>query len=131
MSQFIRRALIKLVKDKKIVQTKGTGASGRFKAAFDLEKVKKPKKLSAAVKKLAKTRHDPYSNFECKKCGTLFEKKGDFQRHISMSRIYSCKETSCPLCNMPFATKQAVEFHFQSQHKNQSRSMIHHSYSTM
>merc|ERR1711860_231176 len=47
LSPFVRKALKSLVEKKKLVQTKGTGASGRFKA----NKEEKPKKVA---KKAAK-----------------------------------------------------------------------------
>merc|ERR1711902_230267 len=46
LSPFVRKALKSLVEKKKLVQTKGTGASGRFKA----NKEEKPKKAAAAKK---------------------------------------------------------------------------------
>merc|ERR1719418_433712 len=56
ISPFIRKAVKKLVADKKIAQTKGVGASGRFKAVKaekpKVKKVKTPKK--AAKKPVAK-----------------------------------------------------------------------------
>ena len=42
LSPFVRKALKSLVEKKKLVQTKGTGASGRFKA----NKEEKPKKVA-------------------------------------------------------------------------------------
>merc|ERR1712021_154877 len=57
ISPFIRKAVKKLVADKKITQVKGVGASGRFKANKvekpKVKKVKKPKKAAkpAAAKK--------------------------------------------------------------------------------
>merc|ERR1712176_1262547 len=59
LSPLIRKAVKKLVESKKIAQTKGTGASGRFKAVKEAAKPKKaeymgkPKKK--AVKKVKKT----------------------------------------------------------------------------
>merc|ERR1712156_1339878 len=59
LSPFIRKAVKKLVESKKIAQTKGTGASGRFKAVKEAAKPKKAKKASKpkkkAVKKVKKT----------------------------------------------------------------------------
>merc|ERR1712088_1246075 len=59
ISPFIRKAVKKLVADKKIAQTKGVGASGRFKAVKaekpKVKKVKKPKKTAAKKVKKAKT----------------------------------------------------------------------------
>merc|ERR1711894_786450 len=57
LSPFVRKALKSLVEKKKLVQTKGTGASGRFKA----NKEEKPKKVAKpkakkVTKKAAKTR---------------------------------------------------------------------------
>merc|ERR1712127_1083779 len=55
ISPFIRKAVKKLVADKKITQVKGVGASGRFKAnKVEKPKVKKVKKPKKKVKK-AKT----------------------------------------------------------------------------
>merc|ERR1712088_1138531 len=50
ISPFIRKAVKKLVADKKIAQTKGVGASGRFKAV----KAEKPKAKKPAAKKSPK-----------------------------------------------------------------------------
>merc|ERR1712223_611328 len=47
LSPFIRKAVKKLVESKKIAQTKGTGASGRFKAVKEAAKPKKAKKTAA------------------------------------------------------------------------------------
>merc|ERR1711881_319046 len=50
ISPFIRKALKKGVESKKLLQTKGTGASGRFKlaaAAAKPKKAKNPKKKAA------------------------------------------------------------------------------------
>merc|ERR1712018_823163 len=59
ISPFIKKAIKKLVESKKIAQTKGTGASGRFKAVKEAAKPKKAKKASKpkkkAVKKVKKT----------------------------------------------------------------------------
>merc|ERR1712020_180421 len=56
ISPFIRKAVKKLVEGKKIAQTKGTGASGRFKAVKEAAKPKKAKKpKKKAVKKVKKT----------------------------------------------------------------------------
>merc|ERR1712228_817120 len=56
ISPFIRKAVKKLVADKKIAQTKGVGASGRFKAVkAEKPKVKKVKKPKKKVAKKAKT----------------------------------------------------------------------------
>merc|ERR1712012_570068 len=49
LSPFVRKALKSLVEKKKLIQTKGTGASGRFKA----NKEEKPKKKAAKPKKAA------------------------------------------------------------------------------
>merc|ERR1712083_150698 len=55
ISPFIRKAVKKLVADKKIAQTKGVGASGRFKAVkAEKPKVKKVKKPKKKVAKKAK-----------------------------------------------------------------------------
>merc|ERR1712083_1206779 len=55
ISPFIRKAVKKLVADKKIAQTKGVGASGRFKAVKaekpKVKKVKKAKTPKKAAKK--------------------------------------------------------------------------------
>merc|ERR1712227_1063601 len=49
LSPFVRKALKSLVEKKKLIQTKGTGASGRFKA----NKEEKPKKKAVKPKKKA------------------------------------------------------------------------------
>merc|ERR1711881_179520 len=54
LSPFIRKAVKKLVESKKIAQTKGTGASGRFKAVKEAAKPKKAKKASKPKKKAVK-----------------------------------------------------------------------------
>merc|ERR1712008_305317 len=55
ISPFIRKAVKKLVADKKIAQVKGVGASGRFKAnKVEKPKVKKVKKPKKKVAKKAK-----------------------------------------------------------------------------
>merc|ERR1711934_935616 len=58
ISPFIRKAVKKLVADKKIIQVKGVGASGRFKAVKaekpKVKKVKKPKKKTAKKAKTPK-----------------------------------------------------------------------------
>merc|ERR1712021_135831 len=55
ISPFIRKAVKKLVADKKITQVKGVGASGRFKAnKVEKPKVKKVKKPKKKVAKKAK-----------------------------------------------------------------------------
>merc|ERR1712218_347068 len=54
LSPFIRKAVKKLVESKKIAQTKGTGASGRFKAVKEAAKPKKAKKASKPKKPAAK-----------------------------------------------------------------------------
>merc|ERR1712088_749657 len=62
ISPFIRKAVKKLVADKKITQTKGVGASGRFKAVkAEKPKVKKAKKPAAkkSPKKAAKKAKTP------------------------------------------------------------------------
>merc|ERR1711860_142928 len=53
LSPFVRKALKSLVEKKKLVQTKGTGASGRFKANKPAgeKKAKTPKKKAAAKPK--------------------------------------------------------------------------------
>merc|ERR1712127_723833 len=57
ISPFIRKAVKKLVADKKITQVKGVGASGRFKAVKaekpKVKKIKKPKKKTAKTPKKA------------------------------------------------------------------------------
>merc|ERR1712029_1198479 len=50
LSPFVHKALKSLVEKKKLVQTKGTGASGRFKP----KKVAKPKAKKVTKKKAAK-----------------------------------------------------------------------------
>merc|ERR1712020_152891 len=50
LSPFIRKALKSLVEKKKLVQTKGTGASGRFKVNKEEKAAKKPKAKKAAKK---------------------------------------------------------------------------------
>merc|ERR1711860_259453 len=89
LSPFVRKALKSLVEKKKLVQTKGTGASGRFKANKE-EKPKKvakpkakkvnkkaaakPKKAAAAKKpktpKKAKTPKKPAAKKPAKKAAT-------------------------------------------------------------
>merc|ERR1719162_900687 len=62
ISPFIRKAVKKLVVDKKIAQVKGVGASGRFKAVkAEKPKVKKVKKPAAkkSPKKAAKKAKTP------------------------------------------------------------------------
>merc|ERR1712203_359359 len=62
ISPFIRKAVKKLVADEKIAQTKGVGASGRFKAVkAEKPKVKKAKKPAAkkSPKKAAKKAKTP------------------------------------------------------------------------
>merc|ERR1712141_142665 len=56
LSPFVRKALKSLVEKKKLVQTKGTGASGRFKASKEEKpkKVAKPKAKKVTKKKAAK-----------------------------------------------------------------------------
>merc|ERR1711944_140307 len=55
LSPFVRKALKSLVEKKKLVQTKGTGASGRFKA----NKGEKPKKVAKPKKKATKKAKKP------------------------------------------------------------------------
>merc|ERR1712087_1101047 len=63
ISPFIRKAVKKLVADKKIAQTKGVGASGRFKAVKaekpKVKKVKKPKKKVAKKAKKPAAKKSP------------------------------------------------------------------------
>merc|ERR1711936_814117 len=63
ISPFIRKAVKKLVADKKITQVKGVGASGRFKAVKaekpKVKKVKKPKKKTAKKAKPPKKAAKP------------------------------------------------------------------------
>merc|ERR1712110_49109 len=63
ISPFIRKAVKKLVADKKIAQTKGVGASGRFKAVKaekpKVKKVKKPKKKTAKKAKKPAAKKSP------------------------------------------------------------------------
>merc|ERR1712083_1051385 len=63
ISPFIRKAVKKLVADKKIAQTKGVGASGRFKAVKaekpKVKKVKKPKKKIAKKAKKPAAKKTP------------------------------------------------------------------------
>merc|ERR1711981_296109 len=62
ISPFIRKALKKGVESKKLLQTKGTGASGRFKLAAAAAKPKKAKKAKkAASEKKAKAPKKPKS----------------------------------------------------------------------
>merc|ERR1712153_170905 len=65
ISPFIRKAVKKLVVDKKIAQVKGVGASGRFKA----NKVEKPKvkKVKKPKKKVAKKAKKPAAKKSPKK----------------------------------------------------------------
>merc|ERR1711881_412255 len=51
ISPFIRKSLKKGVESKKLLQTKGTGASGRFKLAAAAAKPKKAKKAKKVAKK--------------------------------------------------------------------------------
>ena len=74
----ILKALKKLVKDKKIIQTKGNGANGRFKAVKE-EKTK-----------INKNFHIPGQTYECPKCGKLFEKLVSLRGHILRSK--TCRE---------------------------------------
>ena len=68
-----------------------------------------------------------YEKFRCGECGTLFKKREDLQSHILIVHktgeitFYSCLN---PLCNMLFASKQTMGFHFESHHKNQPHSQI-------
>jgi len=63
ISPFIRKAVKKLVADKKITQVKGVGASGRFKAVKaekpKVKKVKKPKKKTAKKAKKPAAKKSP------------------------------------------------------------------------
>merc|ERR1712010_147586 len=63
ISPFIRKAVKKLVADKKITQVKGVGASGRFKAVKaekpKVKKVKKPKKKTAKKAKKPAAKKTP------------------------------------------------------------------------
>merc|ERR1712088_628243 len=63
ISPFIRKAVKKLMGDKKIAQTKGVGASGRFKAVKaekpKVKKVKKPKKKVAKKAKKPAAKKSP------------------------------------------------------------------------
>merc|ERR1711860_346217 len=78
LSPFVRKALKSLVEKKKLVQTKGTGASGRFKANKEekpkKEAAAKPKKAAAAKKpktpKKAKTPKKPAAKKPAKKAAT-------------------------------------------------------------
>merc|ERR1711876_135162 len=54
LSPFIRKALKSLVEKKKLVQTKGTGASGSFKLNKEEKKVVKKPKAKKPAKKAAK-----------------------------------------------------------------------------
>ena len=69
---------------------------------------------------------EEYEKFRCGECGTLFQKREDLQSHILIVHnnemtFYSCLH---PLCNMLFASKQTMGFHFESHHKNQSNYQI-------
>merc|ERR1711860_425573 len=94
LSPFVRKALKSLVEKKKLVQTKGTGASGRFKANKEEKpkkvakpkakkvtkkaaekpagekKAKTPKKKAAAKPKKAKTPKKPAAKKPAKKAAT-------------------------------------------------------------
>ena len=131
----ILKAIKKLVKDKKIIQTKKNGAlgrkgncaNGRFKAVKE-EKTKVIKnfhdyRTELILKNTTEVIEDYTKTHKCPKCGKEFEKLMSLKRHIL--RCNNCREEiSCPciypLCNMLFATKQAMEFHFETQHKTQS-----------
>lgn len=54
LAPFIRRFLKKAVADGKLVQPKGTGASGSFKVGAKAKEEKKPKKAKKSPKKAAK-----------------------------------------------------------------------------
>merc|ERR1712018_205626 len=59
LSPFIRKALKSLVEKKKLVQTKGTGASGRFKVNKEEKAAKKAAKKPAAKKTPKKVKKTP------------------------------------------------------------------------
>merc|ERR1712038_2129380 len=59
LSPFIRKALKSLVEKKKLVQTKGTGASGSFKLNKEEKKVVKKPKAKKPAKKATKKPKSP------------------------------------------------------------------------
>ena len=96
------------------------GASNLKRNPQNLEAVKHKIEIKEE-NELLSTPLDEYEKFRCGDCGTLFRKREDLQSHILIlhkkKNSYPC---FYPLCNKRFATKQTMEFHFESQHKNQS-----------
>ena len=85
----ILKAIKKLVKDKKIIQTKGNGANGRFKAVKE-EKTKVIKnfhdyRTELALKNTTEVIEDYTKTHKCPKCGKEFEKLMSLKGHILRS----------------------------------------------
>merc|ERR1712008_83890 len=106
ISPFIRKAVKKLVVDKKIAQVKGVGASGRFKAVKaekpKVKKVKKPKK------KVAKKAKKPAAKKSPKKAA----KKAKTPKKAVATKVKKAKtpkKAAKPAAAKPVAKKAAAK----------------------